>query len=300
MITYLISQAIIDMAPPGMLILGGWTQERTDAVMVKLLKEQKILEGKKIAILAGSAQKKTVETALEPGLESLGIEMGTTALLASGSGGDTTSAQSQLDGFIERWKSEGVTAVFATGDEASSKQFIAKLRGQMPDITLLSDTYTALLAAQEETAANKVPNPYEGMINAFGQTAQELEEGENWKYCADVYKAQTGKDATGPTEVVTSGANTLDVYRSINDACVLLSMVKTIGDKAGPYLNTTNWVNAVDNLGPFVVRGAGPYNSLRKGKYDADDTFRLVEFDSSLGENGDYRPLTPIVNFPGE
>ncbi len=72
--------------------------------------------------------------------------------------GDTASAKSQLDGFIERWKSEGVSAVFATGDEAVSKQFIEKLRQQMPNVTLLSDTYTVLMVAQEEKKANKVPN----------------------------------------------------------------------------------------------------------------------------------------------
>jgi ABC-type branched-subunit amino acid transport system substrate-binding protein len=298
-LTYLISQAIIDRAPPGLMILAGATQERTDSVIVKLLKEQQTLAGKKVAVLAGSANKKAVETALVPGLETLGIPMGTTALLNIGTTGDTASAQSQLDGFIERWKSEGVDAVFATGDEAVSKQFIEKLRQQMPTVTLLSDTYTVLMAAQEETQANKVPNPYEGIINAFGPTPQEYEQSENWKYCADVYKAQTGKDATGPTEVVKSGSNILDVYRSINDPCTLLTLLKTIGDKAGKYLNTNNWVDAVNNLGPFVARGQGQYASLHKGKYDMDDTFRLVAFDSAIGEIGDYRSLSPLENFPG-
>jgi ABC-type branched-subunit amino acid transport system substrate-binding protein len=299
LLTYLVSQAIIKKAPPGLMILAGATQERTDSVIVKLLKAQSTLAGKKVAVLAGSANKKAVETALVPGLESLGIPMGTTALLNIGTTGDTASAQSQLDGFIERWKSEGVNAVFATGDEAVSKQFIEKLRQQMPTVTLLSDTYTVLMAAQEEKKANKVPNPYEGIINAFGPTPQEYEQSVNWKYCADVFKAQTGQPATGPTQVVKSGSNILDVYRSINDPCTLLTLLKTIGDKAGKYLNTTNWVNAVDNLGPFVARGQGQYASLHKGKYDMDDTFRLVAFDSSIGEIGDYRSLSPLENFPG-
>ncbi len=299
MLTYLVSQAIIDKAPPGLMILAGATQERTDSVIVKLLKEQTTLAGKKVAVLAGSANKKAVETALVPGLKTLGIPMGTTALLNIGTTGDTASAQTQLDGFIERWKSEGVNAVFATGDEAVSKQFIEKLRQQMPTVTLLSDTYTVLLAAQEEKQAKKVPNPYEGIINTFGPTPQEYEQSENWKYCADVYKAQTGKEATGPTKVVKSGSNTLDVYRSINDPCTLLTLLKTIGDKAGKYLNITNWVNAVDNLGPFRAPGQGQYASLHKGKYDMDDTFRLAAFDSSIGTSGDYKPLSPLGNFPG-
>jgi len=267
--------------------------------MTKLLKEQNTLAGKKVAVLAGVQNKKAVETALVPGLKSLGIPMGTTGLLNTGSTGDTTSAQAQLDSIIERWKSEDVTAVFATGDEAAAKTFIEKLRKQMPTVTLLSDTFTVLLSAQEETQAKMVPNPYEGLINAFGPTNEEYEKSDNWKYCADIYKAETGKEATGPTKVVKSGNNTLDVYRSINDPCTLLTLFKTIGDKAGKYLNITNWVNAVDNLGPFRAPGQGEWASLHKGKYDMDDTFRLVEFDSTIGASGDYRPLSPLVNFPG-
>ncbi len=30
-----------------------------------------------------------------------------------------------------------------------------------------------------------------------------------------------------------------------------------------------------------------------------DDTFRLVAFDSSIGEIGDYKSLSPLENFPG-
>ena len=32
--------------------------------------------------------------------------------------------------------------------------------------------------------------------------------------------------------------------------------------------------------------------SLCKGKYAADDGFRLVSFDSSMGTNGDWKPVT--------
>jgi ABC-type branched-subunit amino acid transport system substrate-binding protein len=299
LLTYLVSQAIIDKAPPGLMILAGSTQERNDAVIVKLLKEQNTLAGKKVAILAGAANKKAVETALEPGLESLGIPMGTTALLNIDTSGDTASAQAQLDGFIERWKNEDVTAVFATGDEAVSKTFIGKLREQMPDVTLLSDTFTVLMNARDETKAGKNPNPYEGIINVYGLTPEEFAQHESWTYCADIYEKETGKNATGPTEIVTQGDQTIDVHSAITDACTLMSLLDTIGDKAGQHLNNTTWVNAVNTLGPFTARGQGEFASLHEGKYDMSDTFRLVAFDSSLGESGDYRPLSPVQNIPG-
>jgi ABC-type branched-subunit amino acid transport system substrate-binding protein len=299
LLTYLVSQAIIDRAPPGLMILAGSTQERNDAVIVKLLKEQNTLAGKKVAILAGAANKKAVESALEPGLESLGVPMGTTAFLNIDTTGDTASAQAQLDAFIERWKTEDVTAVFATGDEAVAKGFISKVREQMPDVMLLSDTFTVLMQARDETKAGTNPNPYEGIINVYGLTPEEFETSESWTYCAEIYEEQTGKKATGPTEIVTEGDQTIDVHSSITDACTLMSLLDTIGDKAGEHLNNTTWVNAVNTLGPFTARGQGEFASLHEGKYDMSDTFRLVEFDSSLGQSGDYRPLSPVQNIPG-
>ena len=36
------------------------------------------------------------------------------------------------------------------------------------------------------------------------------------------------------------------------------------------------------------------FASLCKGKYAAEDSFRLVSYDSSLGTTGDWKKLTPI------
>ena len=57
--------------------------------------------------LGEAVTKQTVDSTLAPGLKKLGVDTGTTAILAI-SGSDTTQAQGQLDSFIERWKSEGV------------------------------------------------------------------------------------------------------------------------------------------------------------------------------------------------
>ena len=39
--------------------------------------------------------------------------------------------------------------------------------------------------------------------------------------------------------------------------------------------------------------------SLCKGKYAADDAFRLVEFDSKKGASGDWNPVTPVKDASG-
>jgi hypothetical protein len=41
------------------------------------------------------------------------------------------------------------------------------------------------------------------------------------------------------------------------------------------------------------------YGSLKKGKYDADNTFALVSFDSSVGDSGGWKLLTPVQDVSG-
>ena len=42
------------------------------------------------------------------------------------------------------------------------------------------------------------------------------------------------------------------------------------------------------------------YGSIHAGKYDADDTFALVAFDSSIPPEGDWRYLTPVEDVSGD
>jgi ABC-type branched-subunit amino acid transport system substrate-binding protein len=300
LLEFLLSQALMDKAPPGMMVSPGATPERTDKVLVKLLKDQNTLTGKKVAVLAGAANKKVATDSIIPSLKSIGVEMGTPALLNIATSGDTTSAQAQLDSFIEKWKSEGVNAVFMSGDEASTKQFTQRIRQELgEDTMLLSDTYTVINSARNEKAAGTKPNPYEGLLNTFGQTASEYATSPRWKYCADIYKKMTGKTATGPTQVVKAASGQVDdQFAVVNDPCVTLTLLKQILDKAGKPLNATNWVNAVNTIGTLNMPTGEQYYSLHTGKYDASDAFRLVKFDSSQGATGGYVPLTPIEDVP--
>src|SRR5262249_22114847 len=151
-----------------------------------------------------------------------GVPMGTTAYVTI-NGADTTAAQSQLDSFIERWNSEGVNALFITGQNAVTKQFVEKIKKQMPDVTLLTDTGDALFQGQDETKAGVNPNPYEGLYYAGGYRAEDYAKSENWKYCKSIYEAQTGKVAPSPTadiKVTVDGKQLQDqTYNLINDAC---------------------------------------------------------------------------------
>ena len=301
LLTFDLTQAIMDKSPPGLIVNAGSNPERLVRVLLTLLAKKGTLKGRTVAVLGDTAGATTVDGTIQPGLKKLGVTLGTTGLLTI-SGSDTTAAQSQLDSFIERWKTEHVDTVFLSGYPASSVQFVTKLRKEFPNLLLLSDNGSVLGEAEQLTHAGVKPNPYEGLITAGGQTQDEYTNGPNWKYCKKIYKEETGKDAPDSTDVIPykgSKTQTLDTYGSINDACQLVTMFHDIGQRVGADLNNANWVNAVNNYGPITNRGSGPYSSLTKGKYDAEDDWRLEQLDTSIPPSGQFRPITPLQDITG-
>jgi hypothetical protein len=300
LLTFDLTQAVINQSPPGLIVLPGQTPERTDTVLISLMKSQHTLEGKKIAVLGELDSQNTVQKSVLPDLKRLGVPMGSTAILDV-TGADTSAAQSQLASFIERWKSENVTALYVTGTQVASKQFIETVRQAMPKVMLITDVDTTTIQGygQQERAAGRNPNPYEGIISTGGPTSSEYDASSNWKHCASIYKQETGKAAPNALTVIHApNGKTLDTYGGINDACQLLTLFQEIGDRVGKNLNDKNWIHAVDHYGPIRDYGAGQYASLHTGKYDDNDTFRLEEFDSKLGPQGEFKALTKLEDVP--
>jgi hypothetical protein len=299
LLTFDLTQAIMNQSPPGLILFPGTNSERVDSVLTNLLQKQHTLDGKKVAVLGETTSEGVVKSSVLPALKRLGVATGSTAILSVGTA-DTSAAQAQLDSFIEKWKTENVDALFVSGTQVSSQQFIEKIRQQMPTVILVTDIDTVLTYGQAETSVGRHPNPYEGIITASGPTAQEYDQSDNWKYCSTIYQQQTGQAAPN-AEAVVQGPNgkKLDTYGAINDACQLLTLFHDIVVKVGRNLNIPNWVHTVDNYGPIRNAGGGAYASLHAGKYDIADTFRLEAFDSAIGAKGQWRPLTPLQDITG-
>jgi ABC-type branched-subunit amino acid transport system substrate-binding protein len=291
LITYL-TETQMALSPPGMILCPCTAPERSDKALLNLVKTAGTLNGKTIAVLASSSSQKAVKTIITPGLKSLGVKTGTTAFLNVASS-DTTAAQAQLASFLERWKSEGVNALWISGENVATQQFVEKVKKAMPGVTLLTDVSDSLSFGQQETTAGLKPNPYEGLLVAGGYRPIDYEKSANWTYCKTIYQQQTGKTAPGPFSVVPGPeGKTIDTYGSINDACQILSLFHDVAAKVGQPLNTTNWVGTVNTYGEIANRGGGPYASLRTGKYDFDDTFQLQAFDSTIAPKGNWKPLS--------
>jgi ABC-type branched-subunit amino acid transport system substrate-binding protein len=300
LLTFDVNKSMIEQAPPGLLITPANTPERLVKVLVELLKKRNYFDGKKVAVVGQVKSAGIVNNEIVPDLRAAGVSLGSTGLLNI-QDQDTSQPEMQLDSFIEKWKEEGVNVVFFSSYEATSLRFVQKVRKAMPNVQLLSDNTQILGYAQGAKRSGLNPNPYEGIETASGPLHSQYEVSDNWKYCKDIYKKETGQTAPGPDTVIPYKGDpkkTIDTYGVINDACQLLTMFDDIATRVGPWLNNTNWINTVNSFGHIENRGTGPYSSLGTGKYDADDNFQLVQIDSSLPPDGNFKAITKLEDVP--
>jgi ABC-type branched-subunit amino acid transport system substrate-binding protein len=295
-----LDQPWIDAAPGGLLLTPDATKQGVSEELVNLLASTGRLKGKTVAVLGDKNNADSVNKVTVAALKNAKAKTGSTAILTI-TGTDTTAAQAQLDSFIEKWKTEGVNMVLMSGNDASSKQFAETIKAAMPKVQLVTDSDTTLGQAQDEQKAGKNPNPYEGLLSGTGLTPTErwANKGPLLQQCVDIYQKATGTTVPGPDErKVDSNGKSVYTDQAVTDFCGELFMFRDIAKKVGPDLTTANWQKTVDKIGPIALV-PDKFASLCKGKYAAEDTFRLVSYDSSLGTNGDWKKITPVKDASG-
>ncbi len=295
-----LDQPWIDAAPGGLLLTADATKQGVSASLINLLASTGRLKGKTVAVMGDKNNEGGVNDVIVPALKKAKVKTGSTAILTI-TGTDTTAAQAQLDSFIEKWKSEGVNTVFLAGNDVSSKQFAETIKSAMPKVQLVTDTDTVIQQARDEASAGKKPNPYEGILSGTGLTPSERWANKSplLKQCVDIYQKASGTKVPGPNdEKVDSSGKKVQTDVAVVDFCGELFMFRDIAKKVGPNLTVKNWQKTVDTLGPIALV-PDKYASLCKGKYAAEDSFRLVAYDSSIGSTGDWKTITPIEDASG-
>ena len=197
-----LEQAWIDEAPGGLMLTPDTTKEAAATILINLLAEEEMLEGKTVAVLADNDAEGRANDVIVPALEEAGADLGSTAILTI-TGTDTAAAQAQFDSFIERWKTEDVDTIFMAGLVVSAKQFVEKLKEEMPDVQLITDSSSTAEQAQDLVQAGVTPNPYEGMFGTEGETGSEGWKNKNdlLQHCVDIYEEATGTTVIGPDDV---------------------------------------------------------------------------------------------------
>jgi hypothetical protein len=164
---------------------------------------------------------------------------------------------------------------------------------------LIADTTGVESGGQDDVRAHVVPNPYDGVITAEGRIGLEHSKTPHYTYCKKIFEQQTGIEIPLPNVVVKlPNGKQNDIYGNAENACSFVTMLRTIAGRVGKNLNNANWISTVNDFGPIEVMNTD-YASLHTGKYDADDTYGLVEFDPTIPPIGDWRHLTPTENVSG-
>jgi ABC-type branched-subunit amino acid transport system substrate-binding protein len=303
LMTHELTQSMIQAATPAMLLTDDITAERKTKTEIALLGKQGLLKDKKVAILAETATKGEINDAIKPAFQALKVPLGTSGVLAVGSDPDTTAAQAQLDSFIERWKGEGVNAVFISGLSTVSKAFVQKIKAGMPGVMLMTNSdSSAQGAARDAVSAHITPNPYEGIYSLVGNDDETTFESPGVQRCVKIYEAATGHKVVAPKDLKAGkDGKRAEIYITVQDACGDITFFKVVADKVGKYLNLNNWTNTVNTFGDMGGQLVSTeFASLGEGKYDASNGFSLVSFDSSLGVQGDWKKITPLADVTKE
>ncbi len=295
-----LDQPWIDESPGGILLTPDNTKEGAAGVLVDLLADNGRLKGKTVGVLASKNGEPRATGTVIPALKQHKVKLGSTAILTL-TGPETEAVRSQLDAFIEKWKTQDVDTVFLSGLDVSSKSYVTQIKQALPDAVLITDADSTLEQARDLVTAGTDPNPYAGMISTTGLTFSErwADKSPLLQKCVDIYEKASGKKVPGPeNEVIDSDGKKVQTDVSVMDFCGELLMFRTIAEKVGPNLTVKNWQKTVDDFGPIDLVST-PFASLCKGKYSANDAFRLVTFDPKAGSSGDWKPLTPVKNANG-
>jgi Periplasmic binding protein len=296
-----LERAWIEEAPPGLLVTPQIAAERRIEVLMNLLETEGSLEDKTVAVMSDDDTAARAEAAVIPALDELGVDQGSTAVITVTDANDTAAGQAQLDSFIEKWKQEDVDTIVLVGLSIVSRQWVEKIKDKMPDVQLLADTPTSTLeAARDAQHDNPENNAYEGLITADGRNGQETYEALVDDGCVKIAEDATGETVVAPEELKpgTDGKRT-ELWITVSDACTDLWMFRDIAEKAGADLTNDSWAEAVEGFGEITIPGQ-EFSSFGPDKYDAEDGFRLVEYDPTIGDDGDWAAITEIENTAAE
>ena len=301
LMTFYLTQSIIDKSPAGLIITPGNLPERSASILIQLLQKQHTLDGKTVAVLGD-----TTESAVVNRHDRARAEEGRRARPAPPRS-STSARQRRLHGRARRssaasWRSgrpRASTRVFLSGDLASTRRSSSRVKKKFPNMQLLADNTDVLGQAQQVQQAGVKPNPYEGTAH---RGRPHVDGVRRQRELEVLRRHLQGRDRQGSARTPRTRSRTAQRQdrrhqrRSSTTRARCVTMFADIAKKVGPYLNNTNWVSTVNSLRPDR-RTAARVRTRRStpDKYSADDNWRLQAYDSSLGNTGLWKPITPLA-----
>ena len=190
-------------APPGLIVTPASTPERLVEVLLELLDEAPHLDGRTVAVLGDTPSAAIVNDDDRARLEEAGREARRHRPAHDQRRRHDRSRRTQLDSFIEKWKTEhverrvplGLRGVGRCSSSRSAQGDAGRAAARRQ--RRRSSSYGAAAAEARRTDAEPVRR---NRSPPAARTHAEYDASANWKYCKDIYKKETGKTAPGPDD----------------------------------------------------------------------------------------------------
>ena len=174
-----------------------------------------------------------------------------------------------------------MNALILVGAAASSKQFINKVKAAIPDMQLVADTTSVESGGQDDVKAHIDPNPYDGIITAEGRIGLEhSQDPELHVLQRHLQGARRASDLPLPNVVVKLAERQAEQHLRQRRGRLLVRDDVPGHRDAGRQEPERRELGRrrSNNFGSIQVMNTD-WASLHAGKYDADDTYGLVQFD---------------------
>jgi hypothetical protein len=257
--------------------------KRKLGLWANLLIAQKTLAGQKFAVMAYESRKAEVETSFLAPITKAGLKP-TDVFLINVPEGDTVAAQAQLQTWNERMRSDGVKHVIMLGDAAGVASILRTVgfNGQLSTDNPISMTVGDLPLTRFTGTKS---------MQDIGDLAWNTSGG---KACVKTYERANPAAGKIP-DPKTQAQDAHQIGTGIMWACsylnLFLAVAKAAGEPTYPAL-----LNAITTKMKSFSFGQNQFASLGPDKFDANDGFRPVEFDPTLGPKGGWKSTGPLQN----
>lgn len=268
-------------------INAGLSRERSYEVLVAVLQAEGRLDDLgNVAVHSDVDTARLVEEHLVPALEAAGVEIAQRTIVDAPPG-DVQAGITQWQTFLELYRGDDISAVFMAGDIVLGVEQLIQSGLDVEVFTTNSGRLRAGLRDSSDPAA------ITGI--SLGGPMYGPEGDERFQECTRIFTERTGIEIV-PTDQLPEDET--DWFIVMGAACTRIDMFVQVAAAAGPDLNNETLQAAIDNLGPIALPNQ-PFGSFGPGKYDAQDGVALIQYDPSIGEDGDFVNISDLVNTAG-
>jgi hypothetical protein len=269
-------------------ISGATSDARSAALFVKLLAQKGVFKGKTIGVSSGLDTEKITKDVLVPALKKAGYPA---KVVIVNDATDVTQSDANWNVYAEKFKNAGVDHIILVGTEAA-RGFTNILNHKLK-VSVSTPTVSIL----EGIGMNQTQHPasdYDGALTITGNTSSETFKAPAIQQCVKVFEKANPNITVKDPSTVPEGDT--DWGTGIAIACNALDLFKLVAGKAGKNLTNASLIKAAQSMTQNFSYGSSQYNTFGPTKFDANNGFRLAEYDHTVGTTGGLKPLGKVVD----